>query len=288
MRTPVRLAAALVRFQIKQAVHGKKFVSPVYRWSLSFAGQRLVPVANYATVDGKHRPRNIAKERAEQSAKALRAAPWAGCPVLWLTGPVDIMGYSATPGLARWLQDAGRTVFVESDGIQLRRRIHSFRPDGRLYLTIRFYGTREPHDAREQAPGAFAQAVESIRIAQLSGFLLCGHVVIEAATELSDIKLLLERLQAMHLDGVVVTRSEDGDSAGTDEKVIAARELIGNAWWRKFSRMTEQAIHAAQPAAETNVIGAIAGYAQNSPELKRSLGTASHGSAVSGEEAAAQ
>jgi hypothetical protein len=283
MRTPVRLAATLLKSQIKQTARGKSGASPIYRWNLRFGEERLMAVSDYPNVEGKHRTRDLTKERAVQNAKALRAAPWASYPILWLTGPVDIMGHSATPGLARWLQDSRRIVFVESDGVQLRQRIHSFRPDSRLYLTIRLYGMAERHDGRMQTRGAFAQAMESIRAAQLSGFFVCVHVVMEAATELGETTLLLEHLETMDLDGVIVTAAESSGSADGQVKSQAAHKLIGNSWWEKFSHLVQLALNAPEPSAKF----AESEYAERQTPSKSEINI-SHNAAVPGEEAVAQ
>jgi molybdenum cofactor biosynthesis enzyme MoaA len=168
--------------------------------------------------------------------------PWAKSPSLWLTGPAELLGFSGIPGLARVLQDPRRTVFLETDGMKLRRRIHEFRPNARLYLTVPLYGLAATRNARMQKEGAFSQAMEGIRAAHLSGFLICAHVVIESATDLGEIAQLLELLRAMKIDGVVITAPEDSSDID-GQKLRAARSLLGNSWWAKFSRLARQSLH---------------------------------------------
>jgi hypothetical protein len=285
MRTPVRLAAALVKFRITSPSFANSGASPVYRWTMRFGESRLAVSSVEHALGGAEGVKSRAEAMAAQRKKAFRAAPWAKFPVLWLTGPVELLGQSMIPGLARALQDTGRMIFLETDGLQLRRRIHEFRPDARLYLTIRFYGMPETHDVRTQQPHAFARAVEGIRAAQLSGFLICVHIVIEAATEAAEINRLLQYLQTLHVDGVVITAAEGDDSADARNTLAACRRLIGNSWWAKFSKLVEDASSVVQRKA------AASPEARRNRALSPSPAAAglspSHTSAISGEEAAA-
>jgi hypothetical protein len=287
MRTPLRLAATIAKFRIAQAARGKGAASPLYRWILQFGAGRLVAVTGAAAAAGGEPVVKGHLERAKaKRAEALLNAPFASSPIVWLTGPAELLDFSATPGLARWLQEAGRTVFVETDGGLLRRRIHEFRPDARLYLTIRLYGMAATHDLRMQKQGAFAQAMEGIRAARLSGFLICGHVVIEGPTDIGEIDQLLRHLRSLKVDGVVVTTNE-GSSGPDQRKLAAARKLIGHAWWAKFSRLAQKALSAPAHNAETFAAESVAPGTM-AQVLSNSTMNISAESAASGGEMAAQ
>ena len=281
MRTPLRLAATIAKFRVAQAARGKVGTLLLYRWTLQFGAGKLVAVTNEAGVSAKHNRKSHLKKQAEDRAQALRRAPFGSSPVVWLTGPTDLLEHSITPGLARWLQEAGRTVFVETDGAKLRRRIHEFRPDARLYMTIRFYGMAETHDARMQRPGAFVHAVEGIRAAQLSGFLICAHVVIEAGSDLAEIERLFGELRALHVDGVVVT-SQDDSTSPSQKKLLAARVLIGNTWWSKFSQLAQKAFDTTERSAvaEASREGGTAVLASNDSPMQIARETAASGGEV--------
>lgn len=216
----------------------------------------------------------------------MRDASWAKSPIVWLTGASEILEQSIGPGLARMLQDHDRTVFLETDGLHLRKRIHEFRPDSRLYLTIRLYGMPETHDVRMQRPAAFAHAVEGIRAAQLSGFLICAHIVIEAATQRRDVDRLFEYLQSLRVDCVIITTAENDDSASTRETLTYCRRLLGNSWWAKFSKLVQDSFHSAGRQAGAS---ADCRHALPAPQFPPATGlNASHTSTISGEEAGAQ
>lgn len=138
--------------------------------------------------------------------------------------------------------------------MQLRRRIHEFHPDGHLYLTVRLYGTPHMHDRRMQRDGAFALAIEGIRAAAGSGFLCCAHVVVEHETQLHEVSQLLEQLCAMKLDGMIITAQDDAATMQR-ETAMAARGLIGSAWWASFSRLVQQALNVADGTAAVAAAG---------------------------------
>jgi hypothetical protein len=226
MRTPLRLAATLLKSRFAQSVRGSNKYSPMRRILIAVeAEETLVYLGD--------------------SPAASSTAEEPVSPILWLTGSADVLSNPDIGKFTRQLQEARRTIFLETDGTQLRRRIHEFRPSERLYLTIRLYGTAHTHDRRMQSEGAFASAMEGIRAAQLSGFLLCAHVVVEHHTQLHEINLLLQQLGAMNLDGMIIT-AEDKDSEALQEMAVAARSLIGDPWWTSFSRLVQQSFNAQQ------------------------------------------
>jgi hypothetical protein len=239
MRTPFRLAATLARFRLAQALPGRKKKLPLLRIPVP---ESIEETAKGAVGKVAHAAKKTSAHDGDFTAKdgALKTP---ACPILWLTGTADPLSLDtlSSPGVGKFtrqLRNAGRTVFLETDGTLLRRRIHEFRPDAWLYLTVRLYGTPHAHDLRMRRSGAFALAMEGLRAAHLSGFLICTHVVVEPDTQLHEINLLLQQLCGMNLDGMIITAESDA-SKEQRETAIAARGLIGNAGWASFSRLVQ-------------------------------------------------
>jgi hypothetical protein len=214
MRTPYRLAATLAKFRISRALPGKKQKLPLQRV--------LVP--------------SVAEKKVSPSLDDHAKLP--ASPILWLTGTPDSLSSAGIGKYIQRLRDAGRTIFLETDGTQLRRRIHEFRPDAGLYLTVRLYGPPQVHDLRMQKSGAFALAMEGVQAAHLSGFLTCAHLVVERGSQLHEINQLLELLCAVNFDGMIIVAENDASEIQR-ETASVARSLIGNAWWSSFSRLVQ-------------------------------------------------
>ena len=181
MRTPLRLAITVLQARLSQSTGTKKKYPPVHCIRIPDDGREaILSPTNAKLLAGSAVPRRRHTPRP--------------APVVWLTSTAETLEHSSISRLTRELQDSRRFVFLETDGQQLRRRIHEFRPDNRLYLTIRLYGTAATHDLRVGKPGAFSLAMEGIRAAQLSGYLVCVHVVINAETKMPDIMALIHEL----------------------------------------------------------------------------------------------
>jgi len=126
---------------------------------------------------------------------------------------------------------ANRFVFLETDGRLLRRRIHEFKPVPRLFLTLRFDCGAAPAEREE----AHDVALQAIRVAKLSGFLICANLVIHANSELGELELLKERLATHDVDGMLV--SPDTLTAEAAAQAEAARRQLLSWPWTKLSAL---------------------------------------------------
>ena len=174
-------------------------------------------------------------------------------PVVWIGGGEPLL-HPEIGRLARRIVDTGRHVFVHIDGARLRRRIHEFRPVSRLFLTVQFEGFEQGHDRRARREGAFRQAVDGIRTAKLSGFLVCAHIVAHSDTDLAELEQLHSHLVARDVDGFVVLpannflreASQQKESEPLRRRLHAARAQIRSRRWQLFSRLLESSLPAAK------------------------------------------
>jgi Radical SAM superfamily len=195
---------------------------------------------------------NVSDLQLLSSDVCLDAVRRSSAPVVWIGGAEPLL-HPEIGRLARRIVDANRHVFVQTSGAFLRRRLHEFRPVSRLFLTVQFEGFEQRHDRRARREGAFRDAVEGIRAAKLSGFLVCAQVVLHADTELSEFDQLRVYLEVRDVDGFVVTPANGffEASAGHEEnqalqsKLRAARDQIRSRRWRLFSRLLESSLPAA-------------------------------------------
>lgn len=165
-------------------------------------------------------------------------------PVVWIGGsePLDHAGISH---LVRAITQTGHFVFLETDGTLLRRRIHEFQPVSRLFLTVRFESGAEREAPESTRTSAFELAVEGIRAARLSGFLICAHARVHEETEPAASTGLVEFARSLGVDGIVISPAMEGsksanrDAAALRMKTAETRMLIGSQWWESFSRLVE-------------------------------------------------
>lgn len=196
----------------------------------------------------------------------LDAVRRSSAPVVWISGGEPLL-HPEIGRLARRIVDTGRHVFVHTDGALLRRRIHEFRPVARLFLAVQFEGFEQGHDRRARRDGAFREAVDGIRTAKLSGFLVCAYIVAKADTDLAELEELRRYLEARDVDGFVVMPPHDfpheasqrKESAPLRWQTHAARAQLCSRRWRLFSRLLELSLPAVPVAAASDHAAANAG-----------------------------
>ena len=173
-------------------------------------------------------------------------------PVVWIGGGEPLL-HPEIGRLARRIVDTSRHVFVQTDGALLRRRIHEFRPVSRLILTVQFEGFGQEHDRRARREGAFREAVDGIRAAKLSGFLVCAYIAADSDADLAELEQLRHYLEARDVDGFVVMPANSSPQAVSQQKeseplrrrLHAARAQVRSRRWRLFSRLLESSLAAA-------------------------------------------
>jgi MoaA/NifB/PqqE/SkfB family radical SAM enzyme len=128
----------------------------------------------------------------------------------------------------------------------------------RLFLTVRLEPAAKHHTPNRVRTEAFELAVEGIRAARLSGFLVCVHALVRLQTELGETAELIQFARSLDVDGIVITPANDGsdsahpDAAALHRKTEEARKLIGSTWWELFSRMVEPVLSGRQSAARNS------------------------------------
>jgi sulfatase maturation enzyme AslB (radical SAM superfamily) len=235
LRFPLRLTANLARARIAQTFRSEA-ASPIFV---------IHPVENACNSSPESTARAVDTKPGTELLATVRKS---SAPVVWIGGAEPLL-HPEMGQLTRCIAGVGRHVFLDSDATLLRRRIHEFRPVSRLFLTVQLDGTEESHDLRAGRPGTFRTAVEGIRAARLSGFLICLHARVDAQTDMADIAKLIQFGCTLEVDGFLISPATaisqlaNVDSEALHAKTAAARKLIGHIWWESFSRIVEAALH---------------------------------------------
>lgn len=149
-------------------------------------------------------------------------------PFIWIrrSEPMD------HPGIAHFVRaiaQSGHYVFLETNGIILRRRIHEFQPLPQLFLTLRMDALRAPESDL---------AVEGLRAARLSGFFTVVHSIVRGSSNFAELETLAAFIAENDVDGWLVT-------AGAADRLVAGKAAEGRSWiasvfWRRFSKLVER------------------------------------------------
>ena len=220
MRFPLRLSADLFKAKVSNLLSGGPTAPAIFR----------------------HAPEEGAIARASQS----------GSPVIWLGGTEPLLN-PEIGAVANSLVEMKRHVFLHTDGYQLRQRIHEFRPDSRLFLTVEFAGRDEAHNRVMGRPDAFRRSLEGIRTAKLSGFLVAAHFTVTGETDSCEIGELIEFLDNKDVDGFIVStggRASVAPIPSISEALEDTRAMIRCGRWENFSRLLEASYLHPIPARE--------------------------------------
>jgi Radical SAM superfamily len=251
MRFPPRLNWDLARVRIAQKLFGATRSPLALPLDLAdFPAQSELPLN--ASVDSS-------SPASSRDLHVLGFVRENAAPAVWIGGDSPLR-YPRIGHLAREIVDLGRTVFIETDGTLLRRRIHEFRPVSRLYLVLPLNGLETAHDQRAQQSGNFRATIESIRTAKLSGFHICVETTIFAGTDTEALRTLANFITTLDIDGWIQKRPPlSAADQPSQEKLAAARKLIPNPGWQKFSAYLTLHLPLGAPHAEFACLPAAAG-----------------------------
>jgi hypothetical protein len=171
-------------------------------------------------------------------------------PIVWIAG-VKPLEHPEVARMANALAAARRHVFLPADGVLLRRRIHEFQPTSRLHLTFRFDGTQASHDRRAGREGAFQAALEGIRAAKLSGFLICACLILHADSDGVELAILHAELRKLDLDGFLI--SPAARTIELERSAADARRRLLSRRWALLSRLLDSATMPAMSAESSQV-----------------------------------
>jgi molybdenum cofactor biosynthesis enzyme MoaA len=224
MRFPLRLTADLALARIAHKLRVSRGARPV----------QFVDAAEVLHADSSH----------PVSHEKMRDIIGSRSPVVWIGGSEPLL-HPGIAHLVRAITQNGHFVFLETDGTLLRRRIHEFQPVSRLFLTVRLEASAQRHNSNTLRTDVSDLAMEGVRAARLSGFLICVQVRVTSQTEMRELVELSHLVHSKDADGIVISpASKESNFANPDavaslQKMAQARKLIGSALWESFSRLIE-------------------------------------------------
>jgi hypothetical protein len=197
---------------------------------------QLSPETNFQTASG--RVSTSTPKAVEGSSESRTLVSRYRSPILWISGsePLD------SPEIARFtnaLAASARSVFLETSGALLKRRLHEFQPSNRFYFTVRFDGLAPSHDQRNVLEGAFRVGLEAIRMARLAGFLTCALLMTHPHAAPGELEQLHAEIRQLDVDGFLITRAALSPELKKTVKQLRRRLLSRR--WALLSDLVESA-----------------------------------------------
>jgi len=169
--------------------------------------------------------------------QCLNAVEECGAPVVSVCGG-EPMIYPDIGPLAREILARKKHIYLCTNGMFTRKRLKEFKPSSRFFFNVHLDGLEETHDLWVERKGVFREAVEGIRTAKAAGFQVCTNTTIYKQTDLNEIAELFESLQALGVDGHMISPAYSYQAVQTKEIFMSRAEVREK--FRLASRLLEK------------------------------------------------
>jgi hopanoid biosynthesis associated radical SAM protein HpnH len=156
--------------------------------------------------------------------ECLAAVEECGAPMVSICGGEPMM-YPQIGELVTGILERNRNIYLCTNGMFIRRRLHEFHPDRRFFFNVHLDGLEKTHDIAVEREGVFRAAIEGIKAAKTAGFMVCTNTTIYKETDMKEIEALFEYLARFDVDGHQLSPAY-GYSAVNDREIFMTREDI--------------------------------------------------------------
>jgi hopanoid biosynthesis associated radical SAM protein HpnH len=136
--------------------------------------------------------------------QCLKALDECGAPVVSICGGEPFI-YPDLGELVSRILDRRKHIYLCTNGMFIRKRLHEFKPTSRLFFNVHLDGLEKTHDLCVERDGVFRAAIDGIKAAKDAGFLVCTNTTIFKETDLNEIRDLFEYLTTLDVDGFMIS-----------------------------------------------------------------------------------
>jgi hopanoid biosynthesis associated radical SAM protein HpnH len=136
--------------------------------------------------------------------ECLASVDEAGAPIVSICGGEPLI-YPEIGVLARGILKRRKHIYLCTNGMFIKKRLHEFRPTSRFFFNVHLDGLEKTHDLCVERDGVFKAAVEGIVAAKKAGFLVCTNTTIFKETNLAEIDELFAYLTKLGVDGFMIS-----------------------------------------------------------------------------------
>jgi hopanoid biosynthesis associated radical SAM protein HpnH len=197
MRFPLTLTTSMVGY-----LAGKK-IARTPRFPLVLMLEPLHACNLTCTGCGRIREYSESIKEKLSVAECLAAVDEAGAPIVSICGG-EPMIYPDIGGLVRGILKRRKHIYLCTNGMFIKKRLHEFRPTSRFFFNVHLDGLEETHDLAVEREGVFRAAIEGIVAAKKAGFLVCTNTTIYKETNVEEIDQLFAYLTHLGVDGFML------------------------------------------------------------------------------------
>src|ERR1700723_857269 len=198
MRVPFSLTASMTGYLARKSITGaQKFplvmiLEPLHACNLTCTGC------------GRIREYKSTINEIMTVEQCLAASDECGAPIVSICGG-EPMIYPEIGRLAKGILDRGRHIFLCTNGMFIRKRLHEFKPTSSFFFNVHLDGLEKTHDLCVERDGVYREAIEGIKAAKAAGFLVCSNTTIYKETDLNEISELYSYLDELGVDGYMLS-----------------------------------------------------------------------------------
>ncbi len=218
MRFPLKLTAKLARYIAGKRISGEKMfplvmmLEPLHACNLTCTGC------------GRIREYKSTINEMLTVEQCLAALEECGAPVVSICGGEPTI-YPELGRLVREILAGGRHIYLCTNGMFIRKRLHEFKPTSSFFWNVHLDGLERTHDLAVERDGVFREAIEGIKAAKAAGFLVCSNTTIYKETDLQEIAELYACLHELGVDGYMISPAYSYAAVQTKDIFMSREEI---------------------------------------------------------------
>ena len=218
MRFPLKLTARLTRYIAGKRIGGEKMfplvmmLEPLHACNLTCTGC------------GRIREYKSTINEMLTVEQCIAAMEECGAPVVSICGGEPTI-YPELGRLVREILDRGRHIYLCTNGMFIRKRLHEFRPTSSFFWNVHLDGMERTHDLCVERNGVFREAIEGVKAAKAAGFLVCSNTTVYKETDLNEIAELYAYLHELGVDGYMISPAYSYSAVMTKDIFMSREEV---------------------------------------------------------------
>jgi len=218
MRFPLKLTARLTRYIAGKRIGGEKMfplvmmLEPLHACNLTCTGC------------GRIREYKSTINEMLTVEQCIAAMEECGAPVVSICGGEPTI-YPELGRLVREILDRGRHIYLCTNGMFIRKRLHEFRPTSSFFWNVHLDGMERTHDLCVERDGVFREAIEGVKAAKAAGFLVCSNTTVYKETDLNEIAELYAYLHELGVDGYMISPAYSYSAVMTKDIFMSREEV---------------------------------------------------------------
>ena len=218
MRFPLKLTTKLTKYLVGKRIRGEE------RFPLVVMLEPLHACNLTCTGCGRIREYKSTINEMLTVEQCIAAMEECGAPVVSICGGEPTI-YPELGRLVREILARGRHIYLCTNGMFIRKRLHEFRPTTSFFWNVHLDGLERTHDLAVERDGVFREAIEGIKAAKAAGFLVCSNTTIYKETDLNEIAELYAYLHELGVDGFMISPAYSYAAVQTKDIFMSREEV---------------------------------------------------------------